>query len=103
MSGNGHSNGNARAPTYASPTLEQLVSMCLEVFREAGDAARTYTNSKGEDITFAQPNHMAQLKAVELAAKLLGYLGIEGGKMDMDQLRRVLKLNGYELVAKGTS
>ena len=88
---------------HASPTLDELVSMCLVVFREAGDAERTYTNSKGEEITFPQPNHMAQLKAVELAAKLLGYLGVEGGKMDMDQLRRVLKLNGYELVAKGQS
>jgi hypothetical protein len=88
---NGNGSGYPRA--RATRSLEELV----DAVRDIGEKSATTPRDR------AVPDYHSALKALELEAKLLGYLGIEGGKMDMDQLRRVLKLNGYELVAKGQS
>ncbi len=91
--GNGPSPGNARARTSRSRSLEELV----EAVRDVGEKAAATPRDR------SAPDYYGALKALELEAKLLGYLGIEGGKMDIDSLKRVLSHNGYELVAKGRS
>lgn len=100
---NGNGNGNARAHTRAQPTLDELVGMCMEVYEAAGKSERVYVNKNGEQCVVPQPEYRSQLQAVDLMAKLLGYLGTEGGKVDVDQLRRMLRANGFDLVPRATA
>lgn len=93
---NAPKNGNGSGTPARARPLRDLVEI-VDAIRTIGEeAACTPRDAK-------TPDYHSALKALELEGKLLGYLGTEGGKVDIDQLRRVLRANGYELVTRGTS
>ncbi len=84
------------ADTHARTRVESLgKAELLEMILEVYDSCSKYQYEK-DGIGYASPQHASALKALELAAKLLGLIG-DGRQMSFEQLKQELNRMGWKL------
>ncbi len=94
MSGPYRTAGRARAREEI-PTAAEMVALALDIHDAALE--KTHCASNGEE--YPQPELNSATKALELAARLAGYLG-DGKTVSKEQFEKLCNDAGFDLVPR---